>query len=158
MSKLVKNGFIPDKDVKELDFCEHCIIGKSHKLSFPKAKHVTKGILECVHSDLWGSPSTLDSLAGNKYFVTLIDDFSTKVWIYFLMTKDEVFSKFREWKAEVETKTEKKIICLRTDNGLEFCNKSMMSIARNMGLRGTEPALTLCSRWGFREDEQNYYG
>ena len=35
MSELVKNGFTTDKDVKELDFCEHCIIGKSHKLSFP---------------------------------------------------------------------------------------------------------------------------
>ena len=78
MSTLVKNGFITDKDVKELDFCEHCIIGKSHKLSFPKAKHMTKGIPEYVHSDLWGSPSTPDSLAGNKYFVTFIDDFQRK--------------------------------------------------------------------------------
>ncbi|XP_013728870.1 uncharacterized mitochondrial protein AtMg00300-like [Brassica napus] len=76
MSELVKRGFIIDKEVKTLDFCEHCIIGKSHKQSFPKVKHVTKGILEYVHSDLWGSPSTPDSLAGNKYFVTFIDDFS----------------------------------------------------------------------------------
>ncbi|WZZ72276.1 hypothetical protein YC2023_083646 [Brassica napus] len=123
MSELVKRGFIVDKDVKTLDLCEHCIIGKSHKQSFPKAKHVTNGILEYVHSDLWGFPSTPDSLAGAKYFVTFIDDFSKKVWIYFLKTKDEVFAKFREWKAEVETKTEKKVKCLRTDNGLEFCNK-----------------------------------
>ena len=135
MSTLVKNGFITDKDVKELDFCEHCIIGKSHKLSFPKAKHMTKGIPEYVHSDLWGSPSTPDSLAGNKYFVTFIDDFSKKVWIYFLKTKDEVFSKFREWKAEVETKTEKEVKCLRTNNGLEFCNNLFDEYCKKVGIK-----------------------
>ena len=91
MSELVKNGFITDKDVKEMDFCEHCIIGKSQKQSFPKAKHVTKGILEYVHSDLWGSPSTPYSLAGNKYFFTFIGDFSKKVWIYFLRLKMTYF-------------------------------------------------------------------
>ncbi|XP_048619882.1 uncharacterized protein LOC125590371 [Brassica napus] len=135
MSELVKSGFIVDKDFKTLDFCEHCIIGKSHKQSFPKAKHVTNGILEYVHSDLWGSPSTPDNLAGPKYFVTFIDDFSKKVWIYFLKTKDEVFSKFREWKAEVETKTEKKVKCLRTDNGLEFCNKQFDDYCKKAGIK-----------------------
>lgn len=72
------------------------MIGESHKLSFPSAKHTAKGILEYVHSDLWGSPSTPDSLAGSKYFVIFIDGYSKKVWIYFLETKDEVFSKFKE--------------------------------------------------------------
>ena len=135
MSELVKRGFIIDKEVKTLDFCEHFIIGKSHKQSFPKAKHVTNGILEYVHSDLWGSPSTPDSLFGNKYFVTFIDDFSKKVWIYFLKTKDEVFSKFREWKAEVEKKTEKKLKCLRTDNGLEFCNRQFDDYCKQAGIK-----------------------
>ena len=37
MSGLVKNGYFTDKEVKELEFCEHCIIGKSHKQIFPKA-------------------------------------------------------------------------------------------------------------------------
>ncbi|XP_013614156.1 PREDICTED: uncharacterized protein LOC106320348 [Brassica oleracea var. oleracea] len=106
MSELVKRGFIVDEDVKTLDFCEHCIIGKSHKQSFPKAKHVTNGIMEYVHSDLWGSPSTPDSLARAK-----------------------------EWKAEVETKTEKKVKCLRTDNGLEFCNKQFADYCKKAGIK-----------------------
>uniref|UniRef100_A0A1J3FE12 Putative mitochondrial protein n=1 Tax=Noccaea caerulescens TaxID=107243 RepID=A0A1J3FE12_NOCCA len=45
-------------EVGELEFCESCVLGKAHKLSFPKAKHTTKGIMEYIHSDLWGSPST----------------------------------------------------------------------------------------------------
>lgn len=37
-------------------------------------------------------------------------------------TKDEAFDKFKEWKIEVEAQTGKKLKCLRTDNGLEYCN------------------------------------
>jgi hypothetical protein len=31
-----------------------------------------------------------------------IDDFSRKTWIFFIKTKDEVFSRFRDFKAQVE--------------------------------------------------------
>lgn len=123
MNVLAREGYLPEKEVKTLKFCEECVLGKSHKQSFKPAKHVTKGILDYVHSDLWGSPSSPDSLAECKYFVTFIDDYSKKVWIDFLKAKSEVFSKFREWKVAVETQTERKVKCLRTDNGLEFCNQ-----------------------------------
>ena len=79
-----------------MEFSESCALEKAHKQSFPKAKHVTKGILDYVNSDFWGSPSTRESLGGCKYFVSFIDDFSKKVWVYFLKTKDEAFDKFRE--------------------------------------------------------------
>ena len=46
-----------------------------------------------------------------------------KVWIYFLKTKDEAFDKFVEWKKMVETQSERKVKKLRTDNGLEYCNR-----------------------------------
>ena len=109
MELLAKEGFIPKTEVGKLEFYERCVLGKTHKLSFPTAKHTTKGILEYVHSDLWGSPSTPGSLGCCKYFISFIDDFSKKVWVYFLHTKDEAFSKFKEWKEAVESHTEKKI-------------------------------------------------
>ena len=34
--------------------------------------------------------------------MTLIDDFSRKLWIYFMREKSEVFTKFKIWRAEVE--------------------------------------------------------
>ena len=43
------------------------------------------------------------------YYVSFIDDFSRKTWIYFMKNKDEVFSKFNEFKALIENHTEKKI-------------------------------------------------
>ena len=35
------------------------------------------------------------SLGGSRYFVTFIDDFSRKVWVYFIKQKSEVFEKFK---------------------------------------------------------------
>ena len=59
---------------------------------------------------------------GSFGFTSIIDDYSRKLWVYFLATKDEAFLKFREWKKLVENQVDKKVRCLRTDNGLEFCN------------------------------------
>lgn len=84
---------------------------------------------------MWGSPSTPESLGGCKYFISFIDDFSKKVWVYFLRTKDEAFFKFKEWKEAVESYTEKKIKCLRTDNGLEYCNNQFDELCRTSGIK-----------------------
>ena len=91
--------------------------------------------MEYIHSDLWGAPSTPDSLGGCKYFISFIDDYSRKVWIYFLKSKDEAFSKFKEWKEAVENQIGKKIKCLRTDNGLEFCNKQFDKLCKDSGIK-----------------------
>ena len=52
--------------------------------------------------------------------LTFVDDFSRKVWVYFLRQKNEAFSMFKKFKALVENQTRRKIKKLRTDNGLEF--------------------------------------
>ena len=50
-----------------MEFCESCILGKSHKLKFAKATHTSKRILEYVHFDLWGSSQVPFSLNGSQY-------------------------------------------------------------------------------------------
>ncbi|RVW49359.1 Retrovirus-related Pol polyprotein from transposon TNT 1-94 [Vitis vinifera] len=89
--------------------------------------HTTNGVLEYIHSDLWG-PSPVESHSGCRYYVTFIDDFSRKVWVYFLKAKDEVFGKFKEWKTMVEKRTGKVVKTLRTDNGLEFCKQGFRRV------------------------------
>ena len=46
--------------------------------------------------------------------MSFIDDYSRKIWVYFLKNKSEAFTKFKIWKAEVENQTGRKIKCLRT--------------------------------------------
>lgn len=119
---LAKEGCIDKSSITDLDFYEDCVIGKAHRVSFSTAKHVTKEKLDYVHSDLWGSPNVPRSLGNCQYFISFTDDWSRKVWIYFLKTKDEAFDKFVEWKRMVETQTERKVKKFRTNNGLEYCN------------------------------------
>ena len=52
-----------------------------------------------------------------SYYVSFIDDFSRKTWVYFMKNKDKVFSKFKEFKALIENHIEKKIRTIRSDNG-----------------------------------------
>ncbi|CAA0832967.1 Unknown protein [Striga hermonthica] len=59
----------------------------------------------------------VESLGGSRYFVTLIDDASRKLWVYFLRTKGEVFQYFKRFHAMVERQAGKPLKCLRSDNG-----------------------------------------
>ena len=53
-------------------------------------------------------PMSSSSLSGYVYYVSFIDDFSRKTWIYFMKNKDEVFSKFKEFKALIENHTKRR--------------------------------------------------
>ena len=66
--------------------------------------------------------------------MTIIDDHSRRVWIYFLRHKNEAFTKFKEWKIMVENQTGCKLKTLRTDNGLEFCNKEFNQFCTQNGI------------------------
>lgn len=92
---LYGKGMIEMKDIKEITFCEH-VMGKSKKLSFNVGKHNAEDVLGYVHADSWGSPNVTPSLAGNQYFLSIIDDKTRKVWLMFLKTKDEMFERFCE--------------------------------------------------------------
>ena len=75
------------------------------------------------------------SLGGSLYYVIFIDDYSRKTWLYLLKTTNEVFSKFQEFKAEIENLTSKKIKTLRTDNGGEYTSKEFVAFCKLTGIR-----------------------
>ena len=54
-----------------------------------------------MHTDLVG-PMQVTSIGGITYFMTFIDDFSHRTWVYFLKSKSEAFDKFLEFKAQAE--------------------------------------------------------
>ncbi|KAD6795292.1 hypothetical protein E3N88_06188 [Mikania micrantha] len=62
-----------------------------------------------------------------------VDDYSRRVWVYVLKNKHETFSKFKEWNVLVENQTGNKVKKLRTDNGLEFCNKDFSQLCKLEG-------------------------
>ncbi|KAH9743535.1 hypothetical protein KPL70_003339 [Citrus sinensis] len=64
LKELSKQGVLGSDTIEELVFCEECIL------------------------DLWG-PAQIPSLGGNRYFMTMIDDYSRRVWVYVLKSKDQ---------------------------------------------------------------------
>ncbi|GJZ17844.1 retrovirus-related pol polyprotein from transposon TNT 1-94 [Tanacetum coccineum] len=94
------------------------------KARFGVGRHTTQGVVDYVHSDLWG-PSQVESLGGKRF-------------------KHEAFGKFKEWKQLVENQPGRTVKKLRTDNGLEFfCNREFeqlyieSGIARHLTVVGT---------------------
>jgi transposase InsO family protein len=78
---------------------------------------------------------SVGSLGGSLYYVTFIDDYSRKTWLYLLKSKDEIFSKFQEFKAKIENLTNKKIKTLRTDNGGEYTSKEFFAFCKSARIR-----------------------
>ena len=78
----------------KLDFYKYCIMRKQCRMRFKTATHKTKGILDYLHSDIWG-PVRTPLKGGAQYFMSLIDDYSKKAWVYFLKNKSEAFAKFK---------------------------------------------------------------
>jgi hypothetical protein len=71
----------------DFDFCEHCVYGKQNWVRFPSGAMRAEGILQLVHSDVFG-PVSVPSLGKYVYYVSFIDDFLRNTWIYFL--KEEI--------------------------------------------------------------------
>ncbi len=123
-----------DLKIEHEGVCKGCVKEKNIKSPFPKSNTKIEEILELVHSDVCGPmPST--SLSGYVYYVSFIDDYSRKTWVYFLKSKDEVFGKFKEFKALVENLSDKKIKILRSDNEGEYTSNEFGDFCRDVGIK-----------------------
>ena len=79
MKMLLSKGNLPELKSIDFDMYESCILGKQKNVSFLKTSKTPKAEkLELVYTNLWG-PSSVASLGGSRYYITLIDDSSRKV-------------------------------------------------------------------------------
>ncbi|GJY68640.1 retrovirus-related pol polyprotein from transposon TNT 1-94, partial [Tanacetum coccineum] len=116
-------------------FCESCIFGKQTRSSFPrKATYEAKGLLELIHSDLCG-PFSPVSFGNKRYFITFIDDFTRKCWVYFLEQKSEALETFKKFKAMVEKTTGQYIKALRSDRGGEYVSTPFTKFCEEEGIK-----------------------
>uniref|UniRef100_A0A803PS03 Retrovirus-related Pol polyprotein from transposon TNT 1-94 n=1 Tax=Cannabis sativa TaxID=3483 RepID=A0A803PS03_CANSA len=149
--ELDKQGLFQGGLNGKLGLCEECVYGKSCRVKFATSQHTTKEKLAYIHSNLWG-PSRIKTLGGASYFISIVDDFSRKVWVFLLKSKDEAFNAFVNWKRLIENQTKCKIRKLKTDNGWEYCSKQFdefckeHGIARHLTVRDTPQQNGLAER------------
>ena len=96
---LFDQKLIPGLTKVSLPFCEFCVTSKQHRLKFSSSTARSKVILELIHSDVWQAP--VISLGGARYFVSFIDDYSRRCWVYAIKRNQEanvfiVFKIFKE--------------------------------------------------------------
>lgn len=113
--------------------CKVCIRGKQPRSPFLNEGTRATKKLQIVHTDVCG-PLKVKSIGGCRFFVTFIDDYTRKVFLYTLKHKSEVFKKFIAFKNFAENQTECKIKMLRSDNGTEFVNNSLDEFCEKNGI------------------------
>lgn len=103
--------------------CEDCMVGKQHRDPIPKqSTWRASRRLEWIHADICG-PINPSSNGSKRYFITFIDDFSRKTWIYFLVEKSSALDIFKKFKVMTEKEAGCEIGCLRTDRGVNLLQK-----------------------------------
>ncbi|CAI7846576.1 unnamed protein product, partial [Closterium sp. NIES-53] len=94
------NGQPPDNN------CEICLLSKFTRFPFHSVTGRGKKPLELVHMDLVG-PLPVQGHKGERYFLTIVDDWSRLMWAYPLKQKDHAASTIKEdWLPFVEKQAE----------------------------------------------------
>lgn len=123
------------KNIDKLPNCEICAMEKSTRVPFKKiTEKRTNDLLEVIHTDVWG-PSRQLSIAGSRYYVIFIDDYSRWCDVTFIKNKTEVLEAFKNYKARVERQTSRKIKYLQSDNGREFVNNEFDNFLKREGIQ-----------------------
>jgi hypothetical protein len=115
--------------------CRACVQGKMHESPHSSKTIISsKRILELLHVDLFGHPSHA-SLGGKKYYLVIVDDHSRYTWVYFFEYKSETQQTIIDFAKEVECQYRQNILAIRSDNGTEFKNYTLIGFLSDEGIR-----------------------
>lgn len=70
-------------------------------------------------------------LVKNKYYVTFIDDFSRKSWVYIIKEKSEALDEFTKFKAIAEKQSGEYLKILRSDRGGEYTSNLFNDLCKD---------------------------
>lgn len=115
--------------------CESCIVGKQPRLSFNHHLPMrATTILHLIHSDVCG-PMKVSSLGGNLYFISFVDEYSRKMWIYLIKHKSKRFDVLQKFKAMSGRHSGTMIKSLRTDGGREYTSRELENLCEQLGIQ-----------------------
>lgn len=117
------------------EICERCLVRKQLRNSFkPQEPPRANQSLEVVHSDVCG-PIEAPSLGGrDKHFITFVDEFTLKIWLYLTKEKNEVFTIFFKFCVLVERQSENKLEILRIDGVESITQKNLVNFVKRREL------------------------
>eukprot|EP00833_Pecoramyces_ruminatium_P015872 jgi/Orpsp1_1/1189904/evm.model.d7180000075388.1 len=131
--KIMTSGIANKLDNIKIDEkCKVCSCSKLKNFPYHPSKNKTSEIFEVIHMDTVYSADT--SIHGNKYFFTILDDYSRYGWVFFIKNKSEVFSTFIKWYKRIKNIFNKNIKYIKTDNGTEYNNVNFNNFCDDNGI------------------------
>lgn len=117
-------------------FCSSCTAGKAARKPSREPGSAVTTYLERVHMDLMGP--TTPSVRSNTYMLTITDQYSGRVWVFFRKTKQRIVEQIKIWIRDVEFESRRylqgqRVQSIRFDRGREFLNKAMTDFCANRG-------------------------
>ncbi|KAJ9556290.1 hypothetical protein OSB04_010904 [Centaurea solstitialis] len=125
---------LPDFRYTKVSLCSACEKGKQTRATF-KSKQISSisSPLQLLHMDLFG-PVNVQSIAGKKYTLVIIDEYSRYTWVFFLRSKSEAPEEIILFVRKMERLNNLTIRSIRSDHGTEFKNSILETFFDQKGI------------------------
>ena len=137
LKKLVNSNSVRGMEVTDAQLkgtCEDCILGKMDEKPFEKRQERDSQLFGTLHADLIGPMNPEARWTHAKFCLVVNDDCSGFGFAFNLKHKDEVTKTLIDLDIAIETKFQKRVHTLRTDNGGEFINHELQNHCLNRGI------------------------
>lgn len=116
------------------EVCGTCKEGKATRLPFKEATRPrSRRIGELIYTDVWG-PTNIATKDNERYYITVIDDFSHFCRVYLMKSKLEAENVLIKFVNEMKAMNIN-ISKLRSDNGGEFSSRKLKAFCEENGIK-----------------------
>nr|GEV78759.1 retrovirus-related Pol polyprotein from transposon TNT 1-94 [Tanacetum cinerariifolium] len=137
INDIAKNDIVtglPKLKYHKEHLCPSCKQGKSKRASHPPKPVLNlKQRLHLLHMDLCG-PIRIASINRKRYILVIVDDYSRYIWVYFLISKDEVPKVIKNFLKRINVLLQSPIIIIRIDNDTESKNQILKEYFDSVGI------------------------
>ncbi|KAJ9544847.1 hypothetical protein OSB04_024554 [Centaurea solstitialis] len=125
---------LPDLRYTKVSLCSACEKGKQTRASF-KSKQISSisSPLQLLHMDLFG-PVNVQSIAGKKYTLVIVDEYSRYTWVFFLRSKSDAPEEIILFVRKMERLNNLTVRSIRSDHGTEFKNSTLETFFDQKGI------------------------
>ena len=126
---------VSEAHIKLLQPCDACLLGKSHKAPRSKqSQHKAETFGYRLCADCSG-PFRTQSIAGNKYLLVVVDEYSSWTWALPVASLTEVPDNLRRIiEVALHQRDDTVVKVFRSDGGSEFTNKTVSALLDKHGI------------------------
>ncbi|KAJ9541354.1 hypothetical protein OSB04_027860 [Centaurea solstitialis] len=125
---------LPDFRYTKVSLCSACEKGKQTRASF-KSKQMfsISSPLQLLHMDLFG-PVNVQSIAGKKYTLVIVDEYSRYTWVFFLRSKSDAPEEIILFVRKMEKLNNLSVRSIRSDHGTDFKHSTLETFFDQKGI------------------------